>query len=387
MVHRSQRSRPGRPLSTGWGDGAQGTAVHSTLEWSGIPAGGPARPPDVPRAAGPDEAPADAPRHVRGVLAEIALLLVLVLALPPLLVGGAPAETTARRVLQALVDGDIATLQEHLAPAGDALDIALAPEVIAATAARIDRFAVLEVRTGQGHAEVDARLRVGGRSLTTTLHLVQEGQGPRPFRTWRLEPLTLPTVQVAIPVGAAQLRVNGQLLTVPDAARPRGAEGLGVITLRVLPGLYEIEAPSLGDLLDPIPVRVNVPPLLTPWTSVLLQAGYALTDSGERELAEQIRASLETCLTSTSARPLGCPIAAPGAGARQGDWRLVAPPEISAPGGWMGTYTAYARGGVAEFTVPAAAPGEEPRRYRIAVDARAVSTLDRGGELVTSWER
>src|SRR5699024_9221218 len=120
----------------------------------------------------------DAPRHVRGVLAEIALLLVLVLALPPLLVGGAPAETTARRVLQALVDGDIATLQEHLAPAGDALDIALAPEVIAATAARIDRFAVLEVRTGQGHAEVDARLRVGGRSLTTTLHLVQEGQGP-----------------------------------------------------------------------------------------------------------------------------------------------------------------------------------------------------------------
>ena len=354
MVHRSQRSRPGRPLSTGWGDGAQGTVVHSTLEWSGIPAGGPARPPDVPRAAGPDEAPADAPRHVRGVLAEIALLLVLVLALPPLLVGGAPAETTARRVLQALVDGDIATLQEHLAPAGDALDIALAPEVIAATAARIDRFAVLEVRTGQGHAEVDARLRVGGRSLTTTLHLVQEGQGPRPFRTWRLEPLTLPTVQVAIPVGAAQLRVNGQLLTVPDAARPRGAEGLGVITLRVLPGLYEIEAPSLGDLLDPIPVRVNVPPLLTPGRPCCCRR--VRPDRQRRAGAGRADPRLlETCLTSTSARPLGCPIRRPvrvldrGLEARQlrRDQR---------PGGWMGTYTAS----------PAAAspssPSPPPRR-------------------------
>jgi hypothetical protein len=51
----------------------------------------------------------------------------------------------------------------------------------------------------------------------------------------------------------------------------------------------------------------------------------------------------------------------------------------------MGTYTVYALGGVAEFTVPAAAEGESPSRHRVLVDARAVGMLDRDGALVTSW--
>ena len=383
MVHRPQQARPGRSLRTGWGDRAPGAAVRGTAQWSGLPA----EDRDVP--ADGTEAQADGtagpPRRARGVLAEIVLLLVLVLALPPLLMGGTPAEATARHVLQALVDGDVAALQEHLTPAGDALDIALSPEVIGATEARIERFTLTAVRADQDRAEVDARLRVGGRSVTTTLHLIRHRDGTWPRRTWELEPLTLPTVQVAIPVGTAQLRLNGRIVTVPEARRPRGDEGLGIITLRVLPGLYEIEAVDRGALIEPIPVRVNVPPLLSPWTSVPLQAGYALTDAGRQHLAAQLRDSLETCLASTSAHPVGCPLAASGAGEEQGSWRLVADPDVRVSVGWMGTYTVYALGGVAEFTVPADADGEAPRRHRVLVDARAVGTLDRDGALVTSW--
>ena len=54
-----------------------------------------------------------------------------------------------------------------------------------------------------------------------------------------------------------------------------GAEGLGIITLRALPGPYEIETPSRDRRLDPVPAGMNVLPLLSHWTPVPLLAGYA----------------------------------------------------------------------------------------------------------------
>ncbi|GLI29341.1 MULTISPECIES: hypothetical protein [Brachybacterium] len=54
-----------------------------------------------------------------------------------------------------------------------------------------------------------------------------------------------------------------------------GAEGLGIITLRALPGPYEIETPRRDGRLDPVPARMNVLPLLSHWTPVPLLAGYA----------------------------------------------------------------------------------------------------------------
>jgi len=370
-VHRSQQPRAGRALTTGWGEGAPG--------------------PDAPAPSAGRNAqhriPADAAapsRRARGVLAEIALLLVLVLALPPLLIGGTPAETVARRFLQALVDGNVATVQEHLSAPGDALDLALAPEVVAATGARIEGFTLLATRIEDGRAEVHVRLRVGGRSLTTTLHLElrREGSWPRP--TWALVPLTLPTVQVGIPVGSSELRLNGRSVTVPADRRPHGTAGLGIITLRVLPGLYEIQAPPRDARLEPVPTRINVPPLLSPWTSVPLQAGYALTDTGREQLVEALRGSLAQCLRSDSPRPVGCPLDAAAALGRSGSWELVVDPEVRVSRGWMGTFTVYALGGVAEFTVPAA-EGQAPRTHRVLIDARAVGLLDRDGELSTSW--
>lgn len=385
MVHRSQQTRPGRSLRTGWGESARATDVPSTAEWSGLPADGTGAQARGGSLAEPAAGAPSAPRRTPGALAEIALLLVLVLALPPLLMGGVPAEATARRVLQALVDADVGVLQEHLAPAGDALDIALAPEVIAATGARVEHFTLTAARVDQDLAEVDARLRVGGRTVTTTLHLTRHRDGTWPRRSWALEPLTLPLVQVAIPVGTAQLRVNGQEVTVPEAHRPRGAEGLGIVTLRVLPGLYEIEAEGRDALTAPIPVRVNVPPLLSPWSSAPLEAGYALTDAGTQLFTEQIRDSLQGCLGSTSARPEGCPLAAPVAEGTQGSWRLVTDPEVLVSAGWRGAYTAYVLGGVAEFAVPAGSATGGEQRHRIPVDARAIGVLDRDGAFVTSW--
>ncbi|WP_062946569.1 hypothetical protein [Brachybacterium sp. sponge] len=385
-MHRSQQARAGRALTTGWGEGAQdpdapGPAFQLTAT------GGNLASTAAPDGTGPEDLPPgrrDPHRPGRGVAAEIALLLVLVLALPPLLLGGTPAETVARRFLQALVDGDMATVQENLTPPGAALDLALAPAVVEATDARIEGFTLLSTRYEDGRAEVRTRLRVGARSLTTTLHLERRQDGAWPRPVWTLVPLTLPTVMVAIPVGTAELTVNGQRVTVPAESRPRGAEGLGIITLRMLPGLYEIEAPPRDGRLDPVPARINVPPMLSPWTSVPLQAGYALTDTGEQQLAGALHDSLLECLRSTSPAPPGCPLAAPGARGLSGSWRLISPPEISVSAGWMGVFTLYARGGLAEFTVPAA-DGQTPRTHRVLLDARAMGALDREGEFVTSW--
>ena len=91
-----------------------------------------------------------------------------------------------------------------------------------------------------------------------------------------------------------------------------------------------------------------------------------------------------TCLRSSSRRPAGCPIEAPYAHVHSGSWRLITEPEVSVPAGWMGVFTLYARGGVAEFTVPAA-DGGEPVAHRVLLDARAMGALDREGEFVTSW--
>ncbi|MEV0869257.1 hypothetical protein AB0I24_15120 [Brachybacterium paraconglomeratum] len=54
-----------------------------------------------------------------------------------------------------------------------------------------------------------------------------------------------------------------------------GAEGLGIITQRALPGPYAIETPRRDGRLDPVPARINVPPLLSHWTPVPLPAGDA----------------------------------------------------------------------------------------------------------------
>lgn len=54
-----------------------------------------------------------------------------------------------------------------------------------------------------------------------------------------------------------------------------GAEVLGIITLRALPGPYEIETPRRDRRLDPVPARMNVLPLLSHWAPVPLLAGYA----------------------------------------------------------------------------------------------------------------
>ena len=98
-MHRSQQARAGRALTTGWGAGAQDPdAPGPAFQLTAI--GGTSAATEAPDGTGSeDRAPGrwDPHRPGRGVAAEIALLLVLVLALPPLLLGGTPAEAVARR--------------------------------------------------------------------------------------------------------------------------------------------------------------------------------------------------------------------------------------------------------------------------------------------------
>jgi plasmid stability protein len=87
----------------------------------------------------------------------IAVLLVLVLALPPLLVGGRSPESEARGFLQAIVDADVENVREHIAlPTDGTLDVALTEPVLRAAVDRVDRFTIEAVAVDGDLAEVTA---------------------------------------------------------------------------------------------------------------------------------------------------------------------------------------------------------------------------------------
>ncbi|WP_341854331.1 hypothetical protein [Brachybacterium sp. GPGPB12] len=61
------------------------------------------------------------------------------------------------------------------------------------------------------------------------------------------------------------------VVAAENAAAPKGSASSPA---RAPPGPYEIETPRRDGRLDPVPARINVPPLLSHWTPAPLLAGY-----------------------------------------------------------------------------------------------------------------
>jgi plasmid stability protein len=315
----------------------------------------------------------------------IAVLLVLVLALPPLLVGGRSPESEARGFLQAIVDADVENVREHIAlPTDGTLDVALTEPVLRAAVDRVDRFTIEAVAVDGDLAEVTATLRLGGRTEETTLHLTRHRSGLLRREVWEIDPVTLPALRLHLPVSAHSVVVNGIEIPLPEGRTVEDVFGTTELHLAVLPGVYKVMAPEGGETVTSKPVRASVPPVLGEWTGNSLDLSYQLTEVGREELTDLVlEESLPECARSTSPHPEGCPFAVSDEITAEGTWEILSEPVVVGGDGVMGYYSFYAMHGVAAFTVR---DGEgTPTVHEVPIGGDAWALMDRNGVLSFAW--
>ncbi|QNN82696.1 hypothetical protein H3H54_01700 [Brachybacterium sp. Z12] len=268
-------------------------------------------------------------------------------------------------------------------PSDGVLDIALTDEVLTAAPERIESFSIDQVNIEGDSAEVIASLMRDDYALETTLHLERHREGLLRRETWELQPVTLPVLNLEIPVGSEQLMINGQMVEIPAEHRSDEAFGLSSLMLHALPGTIEIRAQEIGDHLIPSPELVNAPPVLGSWASPPTQIGYELTGAGTDQLLSALDASFEECLRSSSPRPAGCPFAAPQEATGSGTWELDDALEVLDTWGEGSIYSVRMIGTVT-FTLDAA-DGIEPQVHEVEIDSSAFAMLDRDGNLTPQW--
>ncbi len=371
MKRNRQQAETGRTIPTGWiepdptetGDRSQSAVAADA-------------------ARSPDERPR--PRHLK-VGGAIVAILALVLLIPPLLIGGQSPCDVAVSFLQAVVDGDTATVREHLAGTDEALDIALVDEVVHGGSHRVERFSIDTVEVTGRSARVVTTLVSSVDSLETTLDL-QRTSGAFLRPRWELDPVTLPTLRLQIPVGSSEVEVNGQVLEIPENSRLPEAFGLGPLSLRVLPGTYVLHAQEPSSAVAARTARVTLPPVLDTWTSAPIAVPLDLTEVGEEEARSQLNAALEECERSTSPRPDGCPFAAPETVTAEGTWNITTPPLLTGvSGGQDGFFEFAVTSVVAEFTTPADPSAGSATVHEIETVGMATAVVDRDGRIHAQW--
>ena len=373
-MKRSRRQpEPGRIIPTGWtGPDTNATDVQAQ---SGRGAN---------LVQSPIEAPKPRPRPLVVVSAVIAILA-LVLLIPPLLIGGQSARDVATNFLQAVVDGDTTHVREHLGDADGALDIALVDEVVHGASHRVERFSIDTVEVTGSSARIVATLVSPVDSLETTLDLQQRsGAFLRP--RWELVPVTLPTLRLQIPVGSSELKVNSQVLEIPEDSRPPEAFGLSSLTLRVLPGTYVLHAQELSRAVVVRTARLTLPPVLDSWTSSPVAVALDLTDAGQEEARTQLNTALGDCEKSVSPQPDGCPFAAPEDVTAEGTWKIVTAPVLTRlSGGEDGFFEYDSTFVVAEFTTAAGTGAGSTTVHEIEALGSALVVIDRDGRIHAQW--
>ncbi|MFE7606492.1 hypothetical protein ACFU1Q_15155 [Brachybacterium paraconglomeratum] len=307
------------------------------------------------------------------------------LVLPQVLVGERSPETEARSFLQAILDADTDTVREHMVePEDGVLDLALTDQVVLAAEERVDRFTIEETTVDGDTAQVTATLSLGRRTQETTLHLTRHREGVLRRPVWELEPVELPVMRVSVPVSAPAVLINGVEVPLSDEARADQAFGLVEVHLVVLPGVYQLSAPEGGKAVTPTTVRSTIPPVLGPWLNSLVEIGYELTETGEKQLGTYlIDTALADCARSTQPRPENCPIGAPEEVTGEGTWQILTPPQIHVAGGATGYYDAYGYGGLAEFTVTA--EDGSTTVHRVPIEEAAIGMMDRDGRFYGTW--
>lgn len=326
MGPRRRDRTQGQRLTLGWGEDADPAAAPS-------PPSPVAAPGEVPR-AGSSETPSSrrSPRLRRALAIGSALLLMVALTvgLPRLLAATTGPERAAAEFLQAVVDGDLELVREHVEDAPDASPAALTEEIVGAATGRLESFEIEEVAVEGGSARVTAILHGGGATQDVTLALRSVSRSSFAAVSWQLEPVKLPEFLLEVPFGVDEVEINGVAIPVEDLGLS-GEPYAPQIALQLLPGSYEVALASSGPWQSAPRASLDAPLVFGNWRKPVHGLQFDLSEEGRAEAQRQVGASLEECLSSTSSAPKGCPFAATeasGGGAESGTWALTDAPDL-----------------------------------------------------------
>ncbi|WP_301473567.1 hypothetical protein [Brachybacterium sp.] len=313
-----------------------------------------------------DPAPRRHPRTVRwrrraGTIAALLLVGVLAVGLPRLLPSGEGPEQVAEDFLQALVDGDIDQVREHVQGSPDTSDAALTGEILQSAADRVRDAEVANIQRGSGTAEVTVRMDNGEETIETTLMLRADSTSAFAAVSWELQPVEVPEVRVRLPRGVDGFTVNG--IRVSTEGRPTIFDGAErALLVQLLPGTYEFALPEAGPWRVPRAITVEIPPVLGSWTG-FADVVYDLSEAGHEEVRRQVDKHLGSCEASTSPAPHRCPFRLPevsdaraGDPSLQGTWDVRVPPEVEVQPSSAMLWSVAGVPGRAAFT-PATATG------------------------------
>ena len=339
--------------------------------------------------------------HRRGLAlaGAVCVVLALVLVLPRLLLGGASPEDPVRDYLDALVAGDVVTVREHLTDSAETSDAALTAEVLRAATHRITSYTIDTVQIEGGQAMVTASLS-SGTGVQQAAFTVRS-QAPSSFApaTWELLPVAAPEFVVTVPEGVQELLINAVPIPLSGQPSREGMFGQQLLTLRLLPGSYELELPARSERLIPVVEDVSISMQTDELRRAGAVLGYELSPRGREEVTAQVDAVLEECAASTTAAPPDCPFFAftdsrPGGPAEESDVGGAAGPS-AAPGTWQVTAPSNYRierwisaswsitsdTGYAVFTSAPGADGSAGTSQIVPFIIDGIALLDPSGEL------
>jgi hypothetical protein len=273
-----------------------------------------------------------APILTRG---QLAVVLVLVLALAAAIVGAAavlpPAtkaaqpERPVRAYLQAVVAGDVTTalrLGRITPSAGDRL---LTDAAYRRSSDRVTAFAVLDASTAGDGGTVRVRVTQGGDRYVADFAVVRAGAGP--FAPWRLAKQRLPEIAVA-----AQAPVDLSI----DVAGVTLSAAAGAVTQHVFPASYTAAVHQTANLeAQDARATATFAAGSVARAAVRLQLSAGGVSHADAEIADW----LSQCAASSQLHPDGCPFqAVPEASVSYsaGRWTIQSPPQY-APGQWSST--------------------------------------------------
>ncbi|MGO1977035.1 hypothetical protein [Brachybacterium tyrofermentans] len=410
-ARRRDRSE-GRALDLGWGAdddaalppkastatgasaaGAAGAADGPTGAAPGASRRGASRAPEVPggKAGTRPRRAASRRRRVLAVGSALLLVLALTLGLPRLLSATTGPEQAATDFLQALVDGDLERVREHVEHAPDASGAALTSPILEAAGDRLESFTIDEVEVDGDTATVTVTLDNGSTTTTSRLPLAARDDGAFSPVRWELEPVQLPEFLLDVPLGVQEITVNGVRLPIADLNVEQNLYSPRV-ALQLLPGTYQVTLGDPGPWQEPVEVSLSAPPTLGTWRKPIEGAVPALSAEGRQEVQGQVDALPRDCPGTASTLSGDCPFALAGPEEPTADpsdptgtWTLVDPIPVDSRG--VDSFLWLLDGaGTAQFTPDDAASGAEDDAgdapgLRSPVVLDAVAYVDFSGEL------
>ncbi|MGP9683456.1 hypothetical protein [Brachybacterium sp. AOP3-A1-3] len=235
------------------------------------------------------------------------LLAALVVGLPRLLTATVDPESVATDFLQAIVDGDLEEVREHVEHAPDASGAALTAEILGAATDRLDSFTIDKVDVGAGTATVTATLASGSEHTTTRLTLTSHADSAFAPVGWELAPVHLPEFLIDIPLGAQEIRINGVALPLEDLMLEEGNHFDPKIAVQLLPGTYEITLAAPGPWQDDPAVTLEAPPVLGTWRKPVGELQPVLNEAGHQEVRKRVDELPQECPGTASDVAEDCP--------------------------------------------------------------------------------